>query len=207
MTPEQKAAALEAIEKGDAAAALELLKEVLAGAPAEGGEALAGTPATPTEEQQAAAAALTALSAAFGAKNPGELVTKVTALKSEVDSLAANRAALELSERRGLIAELVQLGAETPVTAWTGKPEDRNPCKRLSAEPIEDMRARVEALKADRPEIATRGARPPKGGPAPAPKTLSAADQAACKRLGITPEEFQARKASAVRTHTRSESQ
>jgi hypothetical protein len=203
MDPEKLKAAIDAIKNNDGDAALALLEEILAGAPsAEGSpDALAGTPAAPTEEQQAAAAALTSLSAAFGAKNPGELVTRVTALKAEVDALFANRAALELSERRGLIADLVQLGAETPATAWTGQPADRNPCKRLSAEPIEDMRERVTALKASRP--APAGARPPvKDAPAAGElRKLSRAEEEYCRKNNLTREQFEARKAESVRSN------
>lgn len=210
MTPEQKAAALEAIEKGDATAALELLKEVLAGAPAGGEEgALSGTPATePTEEQQASLAAMSLLTQALGVKNPGEVVARVTALKAESDTVAANRATVELSERRGLIGELVELGAETPATAWAGEAKERNPVKRLADEPIAELRTRVTALKANRPETRSN-VRPPKGAPAPSGdgpvRKLSAREEQAiseyCRKHNITREQFETRKVESVRSN------
>lgn len=208
MTPEQKAAALEAIEKGDATAALELLKEVLAGAPAGGEEgALSGTPAAPTEEQQASLAAMSAISTALGASNPGEAVTRLTSLIGRVEAIESNARTVELSERRGLIADLVELGAETPATAWTGDAKDRNPVKRLADEPIAELRTRVTALKAQRPAPA---ARPPRGNSAPASgdapvRKLSAREEQAvsdyCRKHNLTREQFEARKAEAVRSN------
>ena len=66
----------------------------------------------------------------------------------EIDN---ERAVLELSRRRGLIADLVKLGIETPALAWEGEPTDRKPCKRLADEPIADLDARVKVLSKNKP--------------------------------------------------------
>lgn len=73
------------------------------------------------------------------------------ALDAERKKLSAQREALELGERKKLVADLVKLGAETPATAWEDATKSAlKPCKRLMGEAVEDMRKRVAALSAAR---------------------------------------------------------
>jgi hypothetical protein len=157
--PEKIKAALEAIKNGDAEAALALLEEMIAAA-AGGGDVPAEEAPPPDaalaevaepaadEEQKAMAAALIKLT---GCVSAGEAVAQITQLKARVDALDAERAVLDLSARRELVAELVKLGIEVPATAWQGKPEERKPVKRLADEPLSELRARVAILRATRP--------------------------------------------------------
>lgn len=201
MDPAKIKAALDAIEKGDEAAALALLKELIAGAagaggePAPEGEALAETPEPDpaAEEEKAALAALKLLT---GKSSAGEAVEFLTTLHARVTVLDGERAALELSSRRELIADLVKLGVEVPATAWEGEPEKRTPSKRLAAEPIAELRARVQLLSKAKP----RGREPV----APPPGDdgvikLSKVEQEYCKKHDLTPEQFAAKKAGSVR--------
>jgi len=201
MDPEQIKAALEAIAAGDEAKALEILKALIAsaagGVPAAdpaSASATAETPEVPPEEEMQALAR--ALMAATGAKTPGEAATFLASLKARVDTLDADRETLELSERRGLIAKLVKLGAETPATAWTGESTERVPCKRLALEPIADLRGRVAQIEAARP--APAGHRPPAVAGGPAQLTKEQADY--CAKHALTPEQFQARRQNSVRS-------
>jgi hypothetical protein len=201
MDPEKIKAAIDALKNEDGAAALALLEEMIAGAPAPEGEALGGNAETPpAPADQAALAALCTLT---GAPTAAEAVSRFRNVLEQVQTLAADRAAVDLVERRSLIAELVTFGVEFPATAWEGNADEQKPCKRLADEPIAELRARVALHRAKRP-AGSRGVTPP--GTA-TPATLTPAQQATCKKLGITPEEFIARKAGAVRTHTRSDSQ
>jgi hypothetical protein len=149
MDPNKIKEALEAIEKGDAAAALEILKGIIAGA--------AGAPEAPPEpaatettsqtpeqkpEEMAAAATLASYRTQLAASN-----TELARLRSEVDRINAERAAVEAVERADLVARLVKCGAETPVTAWAD-PTTRKPVPRLCSESIESLRARVPAVEA-----------------------------------------------------------
>jgi hypothetical protein len=212
MNPEKIKAALDAIEKGDEAAALALLKELIAEAaggeaPADKpeGEALAESPEAPAPKpgEEEEKAALSALKKLTGKDGLGEAVVALSALFADVAKIKTDAAVLELSSRRELVGELVKLGVELPATAWTGKPEDRNPVKRLLDEPIDDLRKRVAALSAAKPK--------PKGPTAPETGTgeasdvalevskLSAGTLARIKEKGLTPEQFIARRSAAVR--------
>ncbi len=154
MNPEQLKKALDAIEAGDSAAALEILKAMIASAAAGGEpppevEAAAETadPPAPKEEEMAAVAASRQIFEVLGAKTAGEATAKLASLVDRVKTLDADRASLDLSERQGLVAQLVIAGAETPATAWADA-EKRQPKKRLMDEPIAELRERAKTLVA-----------------------------------------------------------
>ena len=217
MDPDKLKAAIEALKAQDGDAALKILEEMLIGAPTEdpapeaGAEAL-GEGAEPKPEDPATLAAVSSLLMTLtGASTPGAAVEVFRGLKTRVDSLDADRAVIELSERRGLIADLVKLGAEVPATAWEGDAKDQKPAAHLSG-PIVSLRERVAKVKAARG--LSGGHKPPASGESlttaqPGAKvitlangatvTLSAADLAGCKKLNIAPEEFAARKAASVK--------
>jgi hypothetical protein len=158
MDPELLKKALEAIKNGDGDAAASILESMIVAAasgdaappPADDAGALdaAADPPPPTDEERAA---LAALRKHTKRSTLGEAVQELSAMAAERAALAAERDALELDERRGLIAGLVKLGAETPATAWEGEADKRVPCKRLASEPIADLRARCKALGAKAP--------------------------------------------------------
>lgn len=183
MDPEQLKKALDAIEAGDSAAALEILKAMIASAasggapPASETAAAGGEAPAPDPEKDPLEAASIAASAELvritGAANPGEMVTRVAAMFATVQSLEAGRAALELTERQGLIRELVLAGAETPATAWAG--DDKSKCvpvKRLADEPIAELRERVKLVTAAA-GARRAGHRPPAGGSDGGGQTIS----------------------------------
>lgn len=156
MDPALVKAAFDALIAEDAAAALEILKKLLettvTGEPAAEPEAAPENAAEdapaeePKDEMLAASRALVSL---VGAASPGEAVSKVRELVAAAERVAADRAALEASERRGLVTKLVALGVETPATAWVdpaAEGDKRQPKKRLADEPIAEMRERVIAL-------------------------------------------------------------
>jgi len=201
MDPELLKKALEAIKNGDGDAAASILESMIVAAasggaappPSGDGEALAGAAdPPPTDEEKAA---LTALRKHTKRGTLGEAVAELAVMSEERDALANERAALELDERRGLIAGLVKLGAETPATAWAGEPKDRNPCTRLASEPIAELRARAKALGAR--EVAPAIA--PPAGDAPDAVEISPDVAKQLKRLGLTAAEFNERKAKAAR--------
>lgn len=208
MDPELIKKALGLLEAGDADGALALLKDLIAsaaGAAPEAAapeEAMAETPETPENpaapgEEPAAAAALSVLTQLTGKASAGEAVTWLRERFARIDTLDADRAALDLSSRRELIANLVELGVEFPSTAWEGDPAKRMPVKRLSDEPLESLRSRIALLQKARPASpkAPRSA-------APDVTTLTDSELAAAKKRGLSPEQFAARKANAVRRST-----
>lgn len=154
MDPKQLMAALDAIEAGDSTKAIELLKAIIASAasggeapePAPGAEAMsegADTP-TPPEDQKL----MSRLSAILGGgKTTHEVEAEVLRLSRVVATLEAERAATEQATRADLVAELVKLGVELPATAWADT-EKRIPATRFAAEPVAELRARVEAHRA-----------------------------------------------------------
>lgn len=131
----------------------------------------------------------------------GSALRAVRAMHTEHMQRKADTAALEAVERRGLVADLVRLDVEVPATAWVDPEKtgaDLVPVPRLAAEDIVSLRKRVSLIKS------TRGVRGDKRPPAqeqhaPAKRALTRAEQAYCKRHGISAEEFEARKASAAR--------
>jgi phage I-like protein len=127
-----------------------------------------------------------------------ETIAKLTA---RVDASDAEKLAAETVERRDLVVELIKLEVETPATAHEGDPEKRVLCKRLAGEPVSEMRARVEAIRKLRPAAREHEA-PETGGDesiAAGVAKLSKTELAACKKRGISPEEFVASKRAAAR--------
>jgi hypothetical protein len=105
----------------------------------------------------------------------------------------ADRDALEGAERSKLVAELVQLGAETPHTSGLA---NKQIAKRLADEPIGELRARVAALRGGRVSRIV----PPAGADA---GDLTAAEIAKCKARGIDPAMYAAQR-QAIRERSRS---
>lgn len=218
MTPEQMqklVAALEAALSGDAEAAATLIKEAIAGgtpeAPAEASGAVtdaapepAAVPAVDPNAPANSAADAPATAMLLRVTGAKSLAEAEPILRTAITSAATNetqRRSLDLVARRELIVSLIEMGAETPATAWDGKPEDRKPKARLLSEPLEEMRARVTSLKG-------RGTQPVDGHAPPesqlldvtkAVSELSADTLAAIKKKGITPEAFVAERAKATR--------
>lgn len=211
--------AIEALAGGDGAAALEILKRLLVAAAA-GDEAAADPAAASTdgggtttesaqppaedEETMAAKALARSVMTLSNTTTAGAADTWIKKLAAERASLDADRAALEHSERVSLVTELIALRAETPAFAWErdaagNVPEGaaRKPCKRLSAEPIADLRERVKAL---RPAGAVLPVTPAPRGAVGVARKLSRAELAYCEKHKITADEFEARKSGAVRT-------
>lgn len=206
--------AMAILEGKDESGALELLKGMMAeamtgDAPAEEPppeeEALAEDPPEEPEDENGAAmmAAATSLMRLTGKATLGGAVREVEtyrashlALEGERDKLTKERAALELTERKALVADLVKLGVELPATAWdaTGK----RPCARLTAEPLADLRGRVALLKA---APRTGAIRPPTGGTVDA-HGLTERELAICADMKCPPAKFAALKSRRVNTTT-----
>lgn len=209
MSPELLKKILDAIASGDEKAQAALLPEIVAAmAGAEGATdepaadpmAAAADPAPADPEKPAVVASkeLSPIAKALGCATEEEAAQAVLKLQKQVNEHAAASASVELETRRGLVAELVKLGVEFPATAWKGDPKNLAPADRLAAEPIAELRARVELHKAAGPRL-----------PAEAPPTgstevkLSKTEQDFCTKHGLTPEQFQARKASVARVATK----
>ena len=196
MDPKLVQAALDALESGDAAAALELLKGMLAAAL---GAAPAPEPVAaegmPSEAAESAAAASVIMRLA-GKSTVGESVADVQTwhashleLTAERVKLAAERATLELGQRRANAVQLVKLGAETPHTSGlaTG-----TLAARLMTEPLAEQDARVAALLAARGGKLPATASPPTTAEAAG---LDARELAICAELKCEPKVFAALKA------------
>lgn len=148
MDPKQIAAAIDAIKNADSEAALAILEAMLISAA--GGEQQPEPPKDPSAEapmSEAAPALETKLSALLGVAGADAIEAAVAALKASADEASEVRAAQLSAVRRGLIATLVQLGAETPATAWEDTAK-QVPVKRLADESVESLRSRVVALRA-----------------------------------------------------------
>jgi hypothetical protein len=202
MSPEEIKKAMDVVAAEDGKAAIDILKNLIASLaggepPPVETEAAAEVPDPPVEEEVASVAASREILHVLGAKTPGEATAALKSLVDRVASLDADRAALDLSERQGLVAKLVTAGAETPATAWADAAK-RTPKPRLMSEPIAELRERVTALvKASR----ASGHAPPEStviDEKPAPRPLSRAEITACKKRGMTEAEFIAAKASIV---------
>lgn len=223
MNPDQVKAAIESLKNGDGAAALEVLEALLvslatganpdasgdaggappaaSGAGATSGNADESKDPNKAEKPDPAMNALARGVVELFGGDAGSALVAVRALKAEADKRASDAAVLEAVERRGLVADLVKLEVEVPATAWVD-PEKTGaelaPVERLAKEPIAELRKRVSLIKS------TRGVRSARTAPAqetlaPAKRALTKAEQAYCKRHGISAEEFEARKASAAR--------
>lgn len=216
MNAEDVKKALAALKEGNADAALALLESLVASAASgdAGGDA-GGEPAAsaadaalaegadapaPKPEDEEETVAAKALKTLTGTKSLGEAIESLKTMTATVETLRAESAAIELSSRRELIAELVKLGIETPATAWEGKPEDRKPCKRLNAEPVAELRERVKLLKIANPDRGTRGPEAPRASAKSVTK-YSRQVLADIKKRGLTIEEFEELKANAVNRH------
>lgn len=202
MNPELLKKILAAIEAGEDKSGL--LAEIVAAmaggaAPASdvaASDALSDTaadaPADPNKPAE-----LAALTARL-AKLEADRAASVQTLSARVAELEAERTAEDQAERVKLCGDLVKLGAETPATAWEGEPEKLKPSKRLQAIALSDLKDHVKALSARGPIV---NAEPAKKGPAEI--KLSKDEQAYCTKHGLTPEQFQAKKASAVKKATK----
>jgi phage I-like protein len=201
MSPELLKKVLAAIEAGEDKSGLlaEIVAAAAGGAPEAdpGADALADTAETPPEEDKPAAE-LAALTARL-TKLEAERDERTKKLSARVEELEAERAAGEHAERVELVAELVKLGRETPATAWEGEPEKRQPAKRFVSEPVAELRARVELYR----QTPIAGNAAPAAAPAPAAITLSKEQKAYCEKHGLTPEQFEARKAATVKKATK----
>ena len=131
-----------------------------------------------------------------GVSDPGEAIAEIarrSALAVGVEereaAVARDRAVLELTERKALVANLVTLRAETPHTSGLAV---GTLVPRLMAEPIAELRARVAALG---------------GGKAPAARvvpgtdpleSLSERERAMCAEMKLDPATYAAHKARKV---------
>lgn len=212
MDPAKVKEAIEALKNEDGAKALELLESMIASAaggeetPAEEPpmdepppEMTSEDPPAASEDEQATKAASEKLTKLTGKASPSEQLEEIerwrashVELTEERAKVAKDQAALELSDRRRLIADLVKLGAETPATAWAGDAKKLVPCKRLAAEPIGELRDRVQVL------LAARGGKMPTAPKPPTGEThgLSERELEKCKKRGIDPAKYSEVKAS-----------
>ncbi len=188
LTPEQVQKVVDAIANEDVEAMKTLLTELMAGAPAE---------EKPPEQDPALAemtAAAPELLSATGATTIKDALATVAAWGKNAKETADKAASIELASRMTLVGDLVKLGAETPATAYADKDGKKVLVPRLLSEDFTSLRERVTALKASKGDVVSLNKQPSK-----TVKTFSAGDIAGAKKLGITPEEFIARKDAAVR--------
>ena len=218
LTLEEAKALLAALVAGDNETASKIVTDAIAAKVSEGGpegaeappeaalDPLAQTvepppadPAKPDEKKDpVVAAALSKLVELTHCTNLGEAVVELTRLQSEREA----NTVLEVEERKGLVAKLVKLNAETPATAWEGDPAALKPVKFLAEMPIVELRKRVTAfaMRPGAPKI-----EPPEKKPAAAPPVaggstveLSKEIKAQLKAKGMTEEEFIAQRDSAT---------
>lgn len=156
--------------------------------------AAAPAPAEDPSKKEAMAASRVAM-ALTGKTDAGEAMAELARrsqvavdLEAREAKLSQDRAALEGTERRSLVAQLVKLGVELPATAW-GDEKGTVPCKRLADEPIAELRARVKVLAAAKPQPRVTPPAKPAGELGLTPEQL-----ALCKETGCTPETFAALK-------------
>jgi hypothetical protein len=149
----------------------------------------------PAPEEQQAAAAILHLSGKASLASSLPIVKAWQRAAAEQAKFEERRAAAEAVERRELVAELVKLGLETPATAWApsaaGVPDGITPVKRLQSEPIDDLRARVDVMRAARGQ-----AWAPKPPAATAAGSLSALEIEKCKARGVDPEAYASQRAA-----------
>lgn len=246
MDPKLVKEALDALIKGDAKAALDILQNLVVSAA--GGDPDASTedapppvgdggadettemaaapppaapPAGPTEDPKKAMAAARLACAITGETDVGRAMLELSRrsklaieLEEREAKLAADRASLEISERRSIVAEMVKLGVETPATAWADD-KATTPAEHLAAMPIERLRTRLAQLKTNR--SGTRHeVRPPASNTSGAgtgaaktfetpvgPVELSARELRFCEEAGAKPEEYAANKAELERRRAR----
>ena len=215
MSPELLKKILAVKESGDGNAALELLTEIVVeyaagGEPAPADPTAAAADVPPDPEAEAMTALAREVVTLCGASTAGEAVTRAKAVFAEHAEIASRAAKLEQSERRGLVADLVALSAETPATAWQrddkgeiGEGDARTPVKRLAGEPIAELRSRVEALRAANPRAARRMTPPASTETPEGAKPLTKEERAFCAKHSISEAEFRSRKESVVRRNGR----
>lgn len=205
--------AIEALAEGNAEAAMNILKQVIAAAagataeeappaeeaPAEG-EELAGTEEESLQDEEEETVAATAkLREITGKATLAEAVEDIAAWRKSHLSLEANRekteadrAALDAEEYRQLTTKLVKLGIEIPATAWEldekGLPTS-TPCKRILSEPLTSLRTRVTLLSAGRKPIDAHNPKPKASGNE---HGLTDEQLAICKEMGCDPATFAA---------------
>lgn len=206
MGPDQVKAAIEALKKGDGNGALQILEDCLvamccddpAAAGGSGEMEMGGTPPPPPSaeapDEPAEDPLKKKLCVLAGRPTLSEALDVFTQKLARLSQLDADATRLENAQRVELVAELVKLGAELPSTAWEGDPSKRTPVKRLSAESLDELKARVAKIRE------ARGGRP-RGPEAPTGPTvkLSAFELKEIKRLGWTPEEYAEKKRNAAR--------
>lgn len=195
--------ALDAIESGDTETAKEILKSLIAEAAASApvddpaaAAAAAATAADPPPDPAMAAAGLRIVGL-LEADSPEEAVTKtqsLLALLADVNArqakIAADKAAAEVVERRGLVADLVKLGVEIPATAWSDE-KGTVPCERLAQEPLDGLRDRIKRLKAARSKPAVTPAVAPVVTPTAVTHAgLDARELAICATHGCDPKTY-----------------
>lgn len=208
ITPELVKALIEALKNNDGEAALKIAEEMLVTLAGGGGEPSAEElatqqnaetpPADPNEEEQAPpneASATAMLLRITGTTSLAAAESRLKTVIQNYDTAAQQRATVDKASRLELIGKLVNLGAETPASAWTGDPEKRQPCKRLAAMDLEEMRAWVSQLEADparaqRQEVSPPATETPADDVAAEVKKLSPTMLAKIKAKGMTPEEF-----------------
>jgi phage I-like protein len=164
MNPELVKKALDALQAGDAEAAAEILKEMVASA-ASGGEVEVEAEVAPLqeepmeEEDEAAAAALaddaepeaaasvvagmTQLMAMTGKKTVSEAVLAVGDVYRDHEKFQKDKRSFELGRRKANVIKLQKLGAETPDTSGLAKGQL---CDRLLNEDLDEQDKRVAAL-------------------------------------------------------------
>jgi hypothetical protein len=164
MDPEILKKIIQILRDEDKDAAIKLLEEMAVGTPSDGAPAdpTAASADPPNPEQEAMSALSRDVVVKLGAKNAGEASARFAEILSAHAETEKRARDLEASERRGLVADLVKIGAETPATAWQNvdaEGDARSPVKRLADEPIDELRSRVKALTAAaRPATRSRSA-------------------------------------------------
>lgn len=227
MDPTKVGEALDALVAGDAEKCMQLLKDIIAAAAgaesaeepaaeeAPAAEAPAEMSAPPAEEDPEAKAAAVAASKVVSLAGAKSLVDALSivetwreshvALETERQKLAADRAVLEAAERRRLAVELISLGAEFPSTVWADDKGTTLKARWLDMS-IATLRTHVAEQRAARG--GKRAPAPPRGEATEAeivittalgPVTLSASEQAECKRAGADLTVYAANKAKRLR--------
>lgn len=112
--------------------------------------------------------------------------------------LAAERAAMESTERRTLAVELVKLGAELPATVWanpTAAAGTQKLSARITSEPIGELRSRVAAWRSAK-GTGSKDVRPPAGDAEDGVSALSSRELAFCQQIKLEPKVYAADKAA-----------
>jgi phage I-like protein len=129
-TTEMIQQALDLLKSGDVAGAQAALEQCLAASAPPAVEAKADAPPAPAPAEQP----------------PPAEPEEYAAMRTELSAFRAAQATADATERRSLITALVEVGAETPVTAWS----NNAPVGRLAAEPLAELRSRVAVLRSAR---------------------------------------------------------